>query len=617
MADLSLAAAFPPATRKDWLALVERTLKGTPYERLVSRTRDGIAIEPIYERAAGVRAIAGRPAGAPWAVMQRVDHPDAAVANAEALEDLKNGATGLAFLVAGAAAANGYGLAKPDAGTFDRALADIDLAAIAIRLEAGSRDLEAAETILALAAKRGVAAGKLDLSLGFDPLGTLASAGVLPELADAALARRARFAAELLRGGFRGQVFLADGRPVHDAGGSEAQELAFALAAAVACWRALEEAGVELDAGRQQIAFMLAADADQFISLAKFRAMRKLWARIEEAAGLAPQPIQLHAETAWRMTTRRDPYANWLRTTVATFAAGLGGANSITVLPHSAALGLPDHFARRIARNTQLILLEETNLHRVPDAGTGSGAIETLTDELAVTVWKLFQKIEKAGGLAAALASGLIQRALTTVREARARDVAHRTEPITGTSEFPDLNEARVAVLDVPRPAAPAIDAKIEAEALPRIRVAAPFERLRDAADVAAATGKRPQIFLANLGAAADFGERAMFAKSLFEAGGVEAIGNDGFASVKEMAEAFKRSGASLACLCASEAQVAADGRTAARALKDAGARLVFVTGQSKSPMAGSEPVYAGMDTLAALNRAHATLGIKPVARDP
>src|SRR6202521_191600 len=614
MADLSLAAAFPPASRKDWLALVERALKGMPYERLVAKTRDGVPIEPIHERAPGARAIAGRPAGTPWTVMQRGDHPDAAAANAEALEDLTNGATGLALVVAGAPAANGYGLAEIDANTFARALTEIDLAAIAIRLEAASRDWEAAEAILALAKKRGIAADKLDLSLGFDPLGTLAGTGELAEPADAAVTRRARFVAALLPGGFRGQAFLADGRAIHDAGGAEAQELAFALGAAVAYWRGLEAAGVDLDAGRRQIAFMLAADADQFLSLAKFRAMRKLWARLEEAAGLVPQPIRLHAETAWRMTTRRDPYVNWLRATVAAFAAGLGGADVITVQPHSAALGLPDRLARRIARNTQLILLEETNLHRVADPGAGAGAIEDLTEKLAAAAWKLFQKTEKAGGLAAALASGLIQRAVAPVREARARDVAHRTEAITGTSEYPDLNEPPVAVLDVPRPAAPGIDPKVTVEALPRIRVAEPFERLRDAADAAPAQGEPPQISLGNPGTAADFGEQAMFAKSLFEAGGIAAISNDGFASVKEMAEAFKRSGASLACLCASDTRLAADGKTAARALKDA--ELVFVAGRPKSAIVGAEPVGAGTDALAALQRVHVTLGIKPVARD-
>jgi methylmalonyl-CoA mutase len=618
MTDLSLAAEFPPASREDWRALVERVLKGAPYEGLVSRTRDGRAIEPIYERAAGAQALAPRAPGAPWTVMQRVDHPDPKAANAEALADLTNGATGLALIVAGAPSANGFGLADAKAVTFDRALKDVQLDAIAVRLDAGARDLEAAEALLSVAATRGIAPDKLGLSLGLDTLSTLAG-GALGEPVEAALKRRAQVAATLVRGGFQGRAFLADGRPVHDAGGSEAQELAFVLASAVAYWRVLEAADVDLDAGRRQIAFLLAADADQFLSLAKFRILRKLWARVEEAAGLASVPVRLHAETAWRMTTQRDPYVNWLRTTVAVFAAGLAGADSITVLPHSAALGLPDHFARRIARNTQLILQEETSLHRVADPGAGAGAIEALTNELGAAAWKLFQEIEGASGVTIALASGLLQHKVAEVREARAQDVTRRKEPLTGTSEFPDLSEAPVAVLKVKRPTIPKIKAKIEVEALPRLRLSEPFERLRDTADKVSKE-KRPKIFLANLGVAADFGERAMFAKSLFEAGGIEALASDGFPTVDTLAAAFKRSKAKIACLCASEALLASQGEPAVRALKDAGAKLVFVAGRPNNETAlraagADDFVYAGVDTLAALDRAHATLGLKPGAR--
>src|ERR1700680_3071648 len=195
MADLSLTAAFPPASRKDWLALVERALKGMPYERLVAKTRDGVPIEPIHERAPGARAIAGRPAGTPWTVMQRVDHPDTAAANAEALEDLANGATGLAILVAGAPAANAFGLANASAATIDRALSNVQLDAIAIRLDAGARDLEAAEAFISVAAARGVGLDQLDVSLGFNPVGTLAAHGSLAEPVEAALKRRAQFTA--------------------------------------------------------------------------------------------------------------------------------------------------------------------------------------------------------------------------------------------------------------------------------------------------------------------------------------------------------------------------------------------------------------------------------------
>ena len=182
---------------------------------------------------------------------------------------------------------------------------------------------------------------------------------------------------ELVGLGFRGPFAVADGRIVHNAGGSEAQELAFTLGSAVAYLRALEAGGTPLDAARGMIYFRLAADADQFLTIAKFRALRKLWARVEQACGLAPKRAYVSAETAWRMMTQRDPWVNLLRTTIAVFSAGVGGADAIGALPHTAALGLPDGFARRIARNTQLLLLEESNLAKVSDPVAGSGASKT------------------------------------------------------------------------------------------------------------------------------------------------------------------------------------------------------------------------------------------------
>ncbi len=206
--------------------------------------------------------------------------------------------------------------------------------------------------------------------------------------------------------GFQSHFACADGRVVHASGGSEAQELAFVIAVAVEYLRALEANGVALDKARDAIFFRLAADADQFLTISKFRALRKLWARVEEASTLEPKPIFISAETAWRMMTRRDPNVNMLRVTMAVAAAGFGGADAITVLPHTAALGLPDGFARRLARNTQTILLEESNLYRVGDPAAGSGGIEALTSELCETAWKLFQEIEASGGIVGDAAQG-------------------------------------------------------------------------------------------------------------------------------------------------------------------------------------------------------------------
>ena len=270
----------------------------------------------------------------------------------------------------------------------------------------------------------------------------------------------------------------------------------------------------------------LSADADQFLTLAKFRALRLLWARIEQACGLAPKPLFIAAETAWRMLTQRDPYVNMLRATIATFSAGLGGADSLTVLPHTLALGLPDAFARRAARNTQLILLEESNLAKVADPAAGSGGIETLTRQLCEAAWAQFQEIEKAGGAFAALTQSLIQRKVAATRAAREANVAKRREVLTGASEFPNLHEKPPEVLDAkPVALAPYGEAKIKFDTLAPMRLTVPFEKLRDRSDDwLKATGARPKVFLANLGTAADFTARATFAKSFFEAGGIEVV---------------------------------------------------------------------------------------------
>lgn len=616
MSDLKLAAEFPPVSREDWLKLVEKTLKGATFERkLVSKTYDGLSIQPLYERAKDAAPVANRAAGTPWKVMQRIDLPDPKAANREALHDLENGAAGLTLVFAGAPSANGYGLADVSVESLSQVLENVWLDAAAIRFDARGRVFATAMNFIAHMDQRGIDLSKLDVTLGIDPMGALVALGSVPQAPDDAIGKRARFAADLVKRKFSGRVFIADGRPIHDAGGSEAQELAYVLACAVMYWRALEAAGLSLDDARKQISFLLVADADQFLTTAKFRALRKLWARVEEAAKVPPLPIKLHAETAWRMMTRFEPSVNWLRETIAVFAAGTGGADTITALPHTAALGLPDRFARRMARNLQLILLEESNIHRVSDPNAGSGAIETLTGELCAVAWKLFQEIEALGGAAESLFSGFVQSKVAQVREARAKNIARRKDPLTGTSEFLNLHESTPAVLDVPKPVSPLQKPAAWALAVPRIRLAEPFEQLRDAARH---SGIRSTVFLANLGAPADFTPRASFAKNFFEAGGIEALSNEGFTSADALAAAFKKSGASIACLCGSDEIYAREAEASARALKQAGAIAVYLAGRpgeheasawKKAGIGGF--IYAGSDVLAALQQIHATLGLK------
>jgi methylmalonyl-CoA mutase len=608
--ELRLAADFAPATYDDWRKLVDGVLKGAPFEKLIGKTYDNLHIDPIYSRAQNAAPIAGRAQAAPWQIMQRVDHPDPAAANAQALHDLENGANGLQLEFAGGPGARGFGIANAASETLARVLDGVFFdAGIAIALNPVLGRENAGMNLAGLVEARGFESAKVDIRFNYQPLTTMAVRGAAPAPWSEMAPPFAKMIQELMGRGFKGPFALADGRPIHDAGGSEAQELAFALAVAVAYLRALEAGGIALDVARAAISFRLAADADQFLTMAKFRALRLLWARVEESCGLTPRPVFVAAETAWRMLTQRDPYVNMLRATMATFSAGLGGADSITVLPHTLALGLPDALVRRAARNTQLVLLEESNLAKVADPAAGSGGIEALTHELCEAAWALFQEIEKAGGGFAALEQNLIQKQVAATRAVRETNIARRKEVLTGASEFTNLHEAHVAVLDAtPIALAPTGETKITFDALMPMRLAAPFEQLRDKSDdILKKTGARPKVFLANLGLPADFTARATFARSFFETGGIEAIDTEGFSDSAALGAAFKTAGAALACLCSSDKVYAEQAAAAAKALQAAGAGHIYLAGRPGEQevlfrAAGvNDFVFAGGDALAAL----------------
>jgi methylmalonyl-CoA mutase len=645
-ADLALGAEFPAASRDQWLALVSGVLKGAAFERrLVSKTYDGLSIEPLYARDAAAQPVPGRNAGAPWQVLQRIEHPDPAAANAQACHDLEGGAVGLSLVFSGAVGAYGFGLPH-DVGSIARTLDGVVLdAGIVLDLEVAAPDFKVVvRSLTDIVRARNYAPDAVRIRFGFDWIGAAAASGDVPMLRDEIATDFAPVIQSLVDHGYQGPFAAADARVIHNAGGSEAQELAFALAGALSYLRTLEACGFAIDDARRMIYFRLAADADQFLTTAKFRALRKLWARVEQACGLEPRPAFITAETAWRMMTRHDPYVNMLRAAMAVVAAGLGGADAVAVVPHTAAIGLPDGFARRIARNTQLILLEESNLAKVADPGAGSGAFESLTRELCGAAWSLFQEIETAGGVATALERGSIQERVAAVCAEREKAVARRTDALTGTSEFPDLAEARADVLapfppiSAPSPVEPRYSEGSATRkndpsrqqptwiggggtkrfvALPCRRLAEPFEALRDASDRhLAKTGTRPKIFLANLGRLAEFTGRANYAKNFFEAGGIETVTNDGFASSAEMVAAFKGSGARLVCLCSSDEVYAAEAAEAARTLGAAGAARIYLSGrpaqlEASLTLAGVDTfVHVGCDALATLVAAHALTGL-------
>lgn len=669
MDDLNFAADFPAPTREQWLKLVEGVLKGADFQKkLVSRTHDGIEIQPLYSKAEKAPRIARAEPGR-WRVSQRVDHPDPAKANELGLLDLEGGADALTLVTRKAPAARGFGVRIDSVDDLDRTLSGVMLDLIHLRLDAGGHGRQMAAMLLTLAQRRGHDLSALSLDLGLDPVGAMAAMGRMSAAWDAVAHRMGDTLADLTGRGFGGRAFLADGRVYHEAGASEAQELAAVLATGLAYLRALESRDHSLDAARSALAFLLVAAADEFLTVAKFRALRRLWARVEQACGLDPKPVRLHAETAWRMTTRRDPWVNMLRTTVATFSAGIGGADAVTVLPFTAALGLPDAFARRVARNTQAILLDESNLWRVADPAAGAGGFEALTDALCEKAWGLFQEIEREGGILESLERSALQERIAAVRAQRERAIATRKEPITGTSEFPNIKEADVAVLS-PSPlwggakgggadAQPssaiahtpsstsspqgggeqaaatetsfadlvtmaaegaalsrlagtaAGPAPVAVAPLPSARISEAFERLRDLSDAhLAKTGSRPKVFLANLGPVSAFTARSTFAKNFFEAGGIEAVTNVGFSDQGKLKDAFVASKAKLSCICSTDEIYENHAAETAQTLRGAGSGPIYLAGRpgdSEKTLAESGIttfIYAGCDTLKVLSEA-------------
>ncbi|MFJ6725275.1 methylmalonyl-CoA mutase family protein [Streptomyces sp. NPDC091281] len=592
---LELAGEFPDVTHEQWQRLVAGVLRkagkdveGAEAEEALSTTlEDGLRTRPLYTARdeapdPGLPGLApfvrgSRPEGntvGGWDVRQRHTAAD----NAAVLADLENGVTSLWLVV-------GEGGLPPAAlePTLDGVL--LDLAPVA--LDAGADAETAAATLLRLYEERGVAPEAARGTLGADPLGHEARTGQALDPAPAtALALRCVTSYPGLR------ALTVDALPYHEAGGSAGQELGASLATGVAYLRQLTEAGLGVEQALGQLEFRYAATADQFLTIAKLRAARRLWARVAEVSGAPAAGAQhQHAVTSPVMMTRRDPWVNMLRTTIAALAAGTGGADAVTVLPFDEALGLPDAFARRIARNTSTVLIEESHLARVIDPASGSWYVERLTDELAHAGWEFFRSVERDGGQAAVLRSGRLADDLAATWRTRGAKLAARREPITGVSEFPNLAEPPVHRAPAPAP---------RSGGLPRVRRDEAFEALRARSDAhLAATGSRPRIFLATIGPAAAHTARAAFAANLFQAGGIEAVTTG----------TFEESGAAEACLCSSDALYAEQAEQTAAALRSAGATHVFLAGRGDYAGVDSR-IFAGADAVGVLSTTLDRMGV-------
>ncbi|TQN27516.1 heterodimeric methylmalonyl-CoA mutase small subunit [Haloactinospora alba] len=617
----ALGAGFPRVTREQWRAVVAEVLGKSgrevdpddprPEDALARTTYDGITVSPLYDSDDDIDS--GFPGAAPftrgtgprragdggWEIRQRTDEPDPAAARRAIRADLDNGAAAV-WLAAGGTAL------PPEA--IGEALAGTDPVATPVVLDPGPAYPEAARALLAAHDNQGADRALVPGHLGIDPITVTARTGAPAKVADAA-----RLAAEYADQYPRLGLVIVDATPYHDAGGSHAQELGASMAAGVAYLRALTEAGMGLAEAARRLEFRYAADADQFSTIAKLRAARSMWNRVTEACGLeaAHRGMRQHAVTSAAMLTRRDPHVNILRGTLACVGAGLGGADAVTVRPFDTALGLPDGSARRIARNTQNLLVQESELARVADPAGGSFYVERLTADLHTAGWAFFQELEAAGGMMEALTSGLLAERVDEVWQRRRANLAHRADPVTGVSEFPALDEP-----EFERRPRPSGDVPPErSAALPRRRYAQEFEELRDRADAHLAdTGSRPRVFLATLGPVAAHTPRATFTANLLRAGGIEPVGGDTTEGAQQAAAAFADSGADVACLCSSDRVYAERAADAVAALREAGARRVLLAGAPEhNEASGADTfLFAGCDAISLLTELHDTLGVAP-----
>jgi methylmalonyl-CoA mutase len=557
----NLAEGFPPADAERWRALVDKALAGKPFKTLRARLHDGLTIEPVYTKADAPQGrVIGR--AGPWDIRQVVAQEDSAKANADALADLEGGATSIELCL------RNEKMETPE--FFATALEGVmlDLAPVAIE----PYGVKSAEGLAAFAAKRGMkqAAFAFNMSPLWD-----GAADVVRDLAS-------DFP--------NATLFRVDARWVHEEGGSEAQELASALSQGVSFLRAAEPLGLTPQDVAQRTLFAFSTGTDLIVEIAKLRAARLVWANVLRACG-ADAPMKIQAFSGLRMMTTRDAWTNMLRVTAAAFAAAVGGAAIITTAPMTEAMGMPTPFARRIARNTQILIQEEAHIAKVRDPGAGSWAIEKLTDDLARAAWAEFQNASK------------LNDSIDAVRAKRVADIRKRNQQIIGVSEHPLLGATEPAV-DTPFPA------WIRSHMTDK-RLSAPFEDLR-------ATGKdEPKIFLATLGAPATFSAREGFARGLFEAGGIKAVGGEVDHSA-DIGDAFKKSGAVAACLCGADTTYAQSAEAAAHALKQAGCTFIALAGKPGENEAALRAAgidafaFAGDDAVTFLKKAHAALGLWP-----
>ncbi len=641
------AGPFPPKGPDDWRAKVEADLKGASVATLATERLDGIEQRALYTRddaiegarlgVPGLRPfIRGSQVNGGWIVRQEYDDPRIEVSHDAIVADLQSGVEALWLRLAPQ-----WGIRVLTVDDLDRLLNGVDLARVSVCLEARVDAFQVASSFAALARRRDIPLARLAGGYGLDPLGTLAATGAL----EGGIAARFRELSELAYWANAHtpsmRAVLVSSRPYHDAGATDVQELAWTLATAAEYLRQLFQAGLEIDQAAKQLYFCFPVSGDFFGQIAKLRAARLLWGKAVIAAGGTEEAaaMHMHASTSRFNKSDRDPWVNMLRATAEVAGAVIAGANSVASAPFDEPVGPSDAFARRVARNTQTVLRDESHLGQVIDPAGGSWFIEQLTDALARKAWSAFQEIERAGGFAQVLRRGTVANELGAIGEHEKALIGHRRIRLVGVNEFANLaerpldrapvneeqleetlqqsleglehaqhRERFVSLAEVARDhdAKPgslvdvcidAVDAGIDHMSLGAVlrhgrpdlhiepcrawHAAGPWQALRDESDhIAEERGRRPSALMANLGSLSSHIARSTGTRNLLAAAGIEAIDTESFETAEAAATRWKETEADLAVICGSDATYETMLGEAVDALKAAGCDLLYVSGR-------------------------------------
>jgi methylmalonyl-CoA mutase len=571
---------FPPVTTKQWMDKITADLKGADFnKKLVWKTRDGLSVMPFYrqedlDRLPHSNLLPGdfpyvrgtQITGNNWLVRQDITVVDYSAANKKALDILMRGITSLGFVIADTESVTEE--------TIARLLRGIHPESIELNFSIAGRAKELLTSLIGYLNKSGADLKQVHINISADPLGKLAANGKLCVTVNEGL----DYLADLVRESSKIpgiKCLEPSGTLFSNAGAGPVTELAYTLSLGNEYMAALAERGISPETAAGAMRFTFGIGPDFFPEIAKLRAARMLWAEIVRAWGTEKwEAAVMHAHSVtgrWNKTLF-DPYVNMLRTQTEAMAAVIGGAESVTVEPFDAVFRSAGDFSERIARNQQLLLMEEAHLDKITDPGAGSYYIEELTAMTASEAWKLFLEIENEGGFLAALRKGLIQSRISEAVATRRADMAKRKEILLGTNQYPDFrekkspdhNSEKLFTEYIPSP---------EEEVKPIIpaRGADEFEKLRLATEK---SGRRPMAFMLTIGDLAMRRARAQFSSNFFAVAGYEVKDNNGFATIAEGVSAAMEAKADIIIICSSDDEYAT---MAKEAFKEIAGRAVFV----------------------------------------